>query len=142
MKLGLPLPLLLLAFACAACRPAKETAASSTPAPATPAPAPALAAPPPNLRFKAYDGDPKVTDPKKMSFQIDVLDRRQPSEFLQIGDLVPNTKFRVTAFHYKTRHNTRTNEEDDASELTLTNVETNQTVVLTFPTVTDSPPVF
>src|SRR4051812_48276569 len=51
-------------------------------------------------------------------------------EFLSIGQLVPNTKLRVTSFEFKTRHNTKTNEEEDISELTLTDTKTNQRFVL------------
>lgn len=103
----------------------------------TPAPKP----PPPNLRFSAYDGDPKKTNPKDMSFQINSLDRRQPSA-LQLGQTVPNTKFKLASFQYKTRRNSKTGEEEDGSELTLVSTETNQVVVLTLPQPTDSPPTF
>src|SRR5687767_13406043 len=46
------------------------------------------------LIFSAYDGDPKTDKPEKMNFQINTVDLRQPSEFLKLGDPVPNTKFK------------------------------------------------
>jgi hypothetical protein len=128
--------ILFLLFGFAACKPAKVATMPATPAPVTPQP------PPPGLRFLAYDGDPRKTDPDKMSFQIGWADRRQPSEFLNIGNVVPNTKFRVIHFQFKTRHNARTNQEEDASELTLIDTDTHQTFVLTLPATVDSPPVF
>lgn len=103
---------------------------------ATPAPLP------PNLRFVSYDGDPTTTNLNKMLFQISSVDHRQPSEFLKLGEMVPNTRFRLSTFQYKTRRNPRTGEEEDASELTLINTETNQVVVLTTPKPIDSPPTF
>ena len=123
--------LLFVLFGFAAC---KRTSAVTPPATATP--------PPPNLRFVGYDKDAKKTKPKDMSFQIDLPGRRQPTEFLKLGDMVPNTRFRLTAFQYKTRFNPQTRKEEDASELTLVNVETNQVVVLTLSQLIDSPPVF
>jgi len=77
-----------------------------------------------------------------MSFQIDWLDHRQPSEFLSLGEFVPNTRFRVTNFQFKTRFDPRRGEEEDASEITLVNVDTNQVMVLKLRLGTDSPPVF
>ncbi len=77
-----------------------------------------------------------------MSFQIGGAERRQPAEFLSIGDLVPVTKCRGTRFEFKTRHHAKTNAEEDASELALTNTGRIQICVLTLSTIVDSPPVF
>jgi hypothetical protein len=92
------------------------------------------------LIFNAYDGDPKKPD--KMSFQINTLDLRQPTEFLNIGQTVPNTKFRVDKFDFKDVLNPNTGEKSDVSELTLVNTETNDTIVLVLTKVTNSPDVY
>lgn len=94
------------------------------------------------LRFNAYDGDPKKDAPDKMSFQINTLDLRQPSEFLRIGEKVSRTNFRIEKFQYKTAVNPSTGVEADASELTLVNVETGETTILVLERVIDSPDSF
>lgn len=77
-----------------------------------------------------------------MSFQIGWVDKRQPSGFLKMGDTVPNTKFRLMAFQFKTQPNPRTGDMSDVSELMLTNTETNESFVLVKRQPVDSPPVF
>jgi len=98
--------------------------------------------PPPNVRFAAYDGDPKRVASRDMSFQIDSPDHKQPSAFLKLGDRVPGTHFRLSRFEYKTRRNPQTGDEEDASELTLISIMSPQTVVLTLPKPINSPPTF
>ena len=80
------------------------------------------------LRFMTTDGDPKK--PAEMSFQINTLDLRQPSEFLKLGEIVPNTKLKLTKFEYKVVNDPATAEPKDASELTVTNIETGEATVL------------
>ncbi len=95
------------------------------------------------LVFKAYDGEPKKTkDYSKFSFQIDTLDRKQPSEFLNLGQMVPNTKFKLEKFEFKERKNPSTDEMDDVSELTLVDTITGAKIVLIYTKVTDSPDVY
>lgn len=94
------------------------------------------------LIFSAYDGDPKKDKPEKFSFQINTVDLRQPSEFLNLGQMVPNTKFKLEKFEYKTKLNPGTGDEEDVSELTLSNIETNDTIVLVKTKVTNSPDVY
>ena len=89
------------------------------------------------LLFNAYDGDPK--DPKSMTFQINTLDLRQPTEFLKLGQLVPNTKYKLEKFEYKVVENPATGAETDVSELTLRNTGSNEAVVLVKEKVTNSP---
>ena len=91
------------------------------------------------LIFNAYDGDPKKDTPEKFSFQINTIDLHQPSEFLKIGEPVPNTKFKLEKFEYKTKLNVGTGDEEDVSELTLVNTETNEQIILVKTRVTDSP---
>lgn len=127
--------LLLLILSCIACKPAKTV---TVPIPVKPAFVP----PPPGLFFKAYDGDPTKTPLKKMSFQIGWADARQPADFLSMDQYVPNTKFRIVAFQFKTQPNPNTGEQSDTSELTLTNTETDESFILSLRPVTASPPVF
>jgi len=95
------------------------------------------------LVLKAYDGDPKKTkDYSKFSFQIDTLDLRQPSDFLNIGNMVPNTKFKVDKFEFKEAFNPKIEEKEDVSELTLVDTITGDKVVLVLNKVIDSPDVF
>ena len=91
------------------------------------------------LLFNAYDGDPKKDKPEKFEFQINTIDLKQPSEFLKIGDKVTNTKFKLEKFEYKTQLNPNTGEQEDVSELTVSNVETDEKIVLILNRVTDSP---
>lgn len=94
------------------------------------------------LAFKAYDGNPKNTnDYSKFSFQIDTIDLRQPSEFLQLGQMIPNTKFKLLKFVFKEKRNQMTGEMDDVSELTIANKTTGQTAVLIFNMVVDVSPI-
>lgn len=82
------------------------------------------------LVFSAYDED---------SFQINALDIRIPSQFLKIGDMIARTKFELTKFEKKTKHNPSTGEESDVSELTIVNKETGDEVRLVYKQVVDSP---
>ncbi|MEO7318510.1 MAG: hypothetical protein ABIZ56_05945, partial [Chthoniobacteraceae bacterium] len=82
------------------------------------------------FRLAAYDGDPKKTDPKDMTFQVNCLDGRQRSEFLKLGETITGTNFKLLKFQFKTRTHPNYGEED-ASELTLINTATNETLVLT-----------
>jgi hypothetical protein len=94
------------------------------------------------LLFNAYDGDPKKDKIDKFSFQINTIDLRQPSEFLKIGEKVTNTKFKLEKFEYKSQLNPNTGEQEDVSELTITNVETDEKIILVLNRVTDSPDFF
>jgi hypothetical protein len=92
------------------------------------------------LKFQAYDGDP--AKPESMTFQINAIDLRQPTEFLQIGQQIANTKFKLESFAKKTVMNPNIGVEEDVSELTLRNVETNDAVSLILNKITDSPDSF
>jgi hypothetical protein len=94
------------------------------------------------LIFSSYDGDPKKDKPEKMEFGINTVDLRQPTEFLKIGQTVPNTKFKLEKFEYKQKLNDKTGEQDDVSELTLMNTETGDSIVLILTKVTNSPDVY
>jgi hypothetical protein len=113
--------------------------AASNPLPAAPdspsAPAPAKSAPF-RLIFKSYDGD-SSGNLNKMSFQIDTLDLRQPSEFLKLGETIPHTHLKLTKYAYKVQRNQKLGEDEDASELTLVDTNTGKTTVLQYNNVTD-----
>jgi len=95
------------------------------------------------LIFKSYDGDPKKGDPiTKFSFQIDTIDLRQPSDFLKMGEMVPNTKFKLEKFEFKEAYNPKIEDKEDVSELTLVNVDTADKIVLIFNRITNSPDVY
>ena len=95
------------------------------------------------LIFKSYDGDPKK-DPTgaKMSFQIDTIDLRQPSDFLKLNDMVPNTKFKIEKFQFKEAYDKSIEDKVDVSELTLTSVDTGDKIVLIYNKITNSPDVY
>jgi len=99
---------------------------------------PAPAQKPMRMLFKAYDGDPSQTDRyDKFSFQIDTIDLRQPSEFLKLGDMIPNTKFKLVKFTFKEAYNEKLKEKVDVSELEIVNTVTGKTATLTSNKVVD-----
>jgi len=113
---------------------------SADPTASTPKPASTPGPPLPDLHMQVYDGDTRK--PQDMSFQVSENGEHHRSEFLQLGNTFPGTSFTLTRFQYKTRHNARTDEEEDASELTLFNPKTNQTLVLPISPPKDSLPTF
>jgi len=92
------------------------------------------------LIFNSWNGDPKK--PEGIDFQINTLDLRQPTEFLKLGQTVPNTKFKLDKFEFKEVLNPSTGEKTDVSELTLVQTETNEPIVLVLTKVTNSPDVY
>jgi hypothetical protein len=92
---------------------------------------------PMRLLFNAYDDDATRVNVEKINFQINTLDLRHPSVFLKLGDMIPNTTFKLSKFEYKTRRNPSLGTEDDVSELTLKNVKSGATVVLVYQKVSD-----
>jgi len=91
------------------------------------------------LKFQAYDGDPK--NPASMSFQINTIDLRTPTDFPKIGHTVAKN-FKIIKFEFKEVENPSTGEKEDVSELTLINQETQDSVVLILNKVVDSPNQF
>ncbi len=88
------------------------------------------------LKFNAFDGDPKK--PESMTFQINARDLRAATAFVQLGAIVPGTKFKIEKFEPKTQINKKTDAEEDVSEVTLLNTETGKHEVLILDKVTDS----
>lgn len=94
------------------------------------------------LLFNAYDGDAKKDKFENISFQINTLDLKQPSEFLKLGETVAKTKFKLVSFKFVEKINGSTGDNEDVSELTVVNVETEEKVILVLKRVTDSPDYF
>lgn len=94
------------------------------------------------FKFQAYDGDPVKDKPETMTFQINPLDAGGRTKFVKIGDLIEGTKFTVAKFEFKEQPNLKTGDKEDATELTLVNTETNESVVLVLNKVIDSPTQF
>jgi hypothetical protein len=90
------------------------------------------------LVFKSYDGDPHKDKVEQFSFQIDTVDLKQPSSFLQLGEQIPNTQLKLSKFVYKTRLNPKSKESEDVSELTLVNVANGKTAVLILNQLSDA----
>jgi len=86
------------------------------------------------LKFQAYDGDEK--EQAKMTFQINTLDIRQPSEFLNIGDTIRKTGLKLTKFVHKELKDPKTGEAKDVSELTVVNTTTGVETVLVLDKIT------
>lgn len=93
--------------------------------------------PPPNaapartgfrLVFQSYDYGPPGE--KNMTFQINTVDVRQPSEFLKIGDTIPGTKLKLLKFEQKLQDFRNVAGEADFSELTVIHTETKETTVM------------
>lgn len=80
-----------------------------------------------NLRFMAYDGDPKR--PEDMHFQVNTPGIRRPTSFLKLGEIVLGTRFKLTKFRFRTRKDPQ-GRESDVSEVTLENIDTKEAIVL------------
>jgi len=89
------------------------------------------------LVFRVFSGD--VRKPRTWEFQVDTIDIKQPTSFLKIGDMVPNTKFKLEGYVSKEERDPRISDLVDLSELTLVNTETNENVVLVIGKVADVP---
>jgi hypothetical protein len=91
------------------------------------------------LIFSAYTGNPSI--PESLTFQLNTLDLRKPTQFLKIGDRIAGTKFRILGFEKKTRMKA-SGLIKDVSELTVVNIENGSSVVLVLERITDSPDSF
>lgn len=89
------------------------------------------------LLFNAYDGDP--SKPDSLTFQINTVDIKQPSQFLKLNQPIARTKFKVIKFEQKKITNQNTGTDQDVSELTVENIETGDQVVLVIEKIVNSP---
>lgn len=86
------------------------------------------------LKFEADAGDG--------SYQIRTLDVRQPTVYVKVGEVIPNTKFKVEKFEKKSTLSPATGEEKDVSELTVQHVTSGISTPLVIDVVTDIPDQF
>jgi hypothetical protein len=86
--------------------------------------------------FKGYEGDPVTPD--KVTFELMTLDLKQPKSSFKLGDLIPNTKWKLQSFKYVINRGP-TIDDEDVSELTVIDTETQEQKVLTLSRVTDFP---
>ena len=78
-----------------------------------------------NLRFMSYDINPK--NPKDITVSINDGNR---TYFVAMRGRIPNTVFQVQTFDHKTRPKADGTGNEDVSEVTLINVETKESKVL------------
>ena len=93
------------------------------------------------ILFQAYDGIPNKDPLDKFTFQINTVLKKR-TEFLNLGDMVPGTNFKLEKFEYKTQLNPNTGAQEDISELTLRNIETKAPIILVLNRVANSPDYF
>lgn len=74
------------------------------------------------------------------TFAVETIDRRQPTQFLAIGDKISGTPFVLK--EYKKKEVDQDGFMKDVSELTILNEETNETIVMVLDQVADSPASF
>jgi len=89
------------------------------------------------LEFDAWDGD--TAKQESLSFQINTLDVRQPTQFRKLGEMIEGTKFKVMKFVQKSQTDANTGSQQDVSELTVQNTETGDNVILVVEKTADSP---
>jgi hypothetical protein len=87
--------------------------------------------------FKSYNGEPNK--PETLDFQINTLDRTGPTRFYKLTESIEGTKYRFDKFEHKTTRKPKHPGRDDVSELTLTNSETNESVILPLNAIVNSP---
>ncbi len=89
--------------------------------------------------LSAYTGDP--LDPSSLTFQINTLDVKQPTQFLKLEDKIEGTKFVIKKFDYKS-YMSENGVKTDISELTVENTESADTVILINEKIANSPDSF
>jgi hypothetical protein len=82
------------------------------------------------LKFMSWDGK---------AFGINALDTNEPTQFLQAGDTVAGTRFKILKFNEKHETSQATGGEIDVSELVLENQDTHDQVTLVLEKVATSP---
>ncbi|MBC8001479.1 MAG: hypothetical protein H7X97_02730, partial [Opitutaceae bacterium] len=92
------------------------------------------------LLVNAYDGDP--AKPEEMTFQVNTIDVKQPTQFRKIGEQIEGTRFKVTKFELKKVTDPSTGVDQDVSEITVQNMDTSNTVVLVLEQIGSSPDSF
>jgi hypothetical protein len=75
-------------------------------------------------------------------FQINTLDVRQPSQFLEMGAEIAGTKYRISGPYVEKKIVDENEIERDISELTIEHTETGEKLVLVMGKIADSPDSF
>ncbi len=91
------------------------------------------------LIFSAYTGNPEASE--SLTFQLNMLDLRQPTQFLSMGDHIVGTDFRIVGFEKKTQ-TAPFGLIKDVSELTVENIEDGSRIVLVLEQIAHSPDSF
>ena len=90
------------------------------------------------LKLMSYDLPDVVKKPSDITVQINTKDRGNKTQFLPVGDDIPGTKFKIDSFEKKEAPGADGTKED-VSEVTLSNKETGEKVVLPLKKEVDSP---
>ena len=93
------------------------------------------------LKLKSFSQEPfRLVFASRMegSFGINAIDLKQPTQFVEIGDTIAGTHFRVAKFTEKSVKD-KYGTDEDASELTLENTETHEQLTLVKEKVAISP---
>ena len=90
------------------------------------------------LKLMSYDLPERVRKPSDITVQINTKDRGNRTQFLPVGEDIPGTKFKIEKFEKKEIPGADGTKED-VSEVTLTNKETGEKVVLPLKKEVDSP---
>jgi hypothetical protein len=74
------------------------------------------------------------------TFSINTLDLRQPTQFLKIGDMIPNTAYKIVGYEKKSLN--EDGFDKDVSELTVENQDSGQKIVLVYDKPVNDPTVY
>jgi hypothetical protein len=96
------------------------------------------------LRLKAVKEEPfrllfSSWNPVTKTAQIETIDFSEPTQFLRVGAQIEGTRFKVVKFTEKHRTSPTTGGEEDASELTVENMDTHDQLVLVLEKIATSP---
>jgi hypothetical protein len=85
------------------------------------------------LKMKSFSREPfRLVFASKAgdTFTINSADLKEPTQFLQLGDTIAGTRYRLADFVEKSATNPATGGQDDVSELTIENQDTGERLVL------------
>jgi hypothetical protein len=94
------------------------------------------------LKLKAFTEEPfrlKFSSGDGNTFGINAIDLKQPTQFLQIGDTIAGTRFKLIKFTEKHKTNAATSGDEDVSELLLEHTDTHAQLTLVREQVAISP---
>jgi hypothetical protein len=94
------------------------------------------------LKLKAFTEEPfrlKFSSGDGNTFGINAIDLKQPTQFLQIGDTIAGTRFKLIKFTEKHKTNAATSGDEDVSELLLEHTDTHAQLILVREQVAISP---